>query len=63
MSLLRGGMRFEDQEPSWHSRCSVQQAVECQLRSFLKSVWFTPFEWFRIVPGMLIYFRVKLLFS
>lgn len=57
MSLLRGGMRFEDQEPSWHGRCSVQQAAECQVRSFLKSSWFMPLVWFWVVPGVLVYLR------
>lgn len=61
MSLLGDGMRFEDQEPSWESQCSAEQAAECKVRSFLKSICLVPFVWFQIVPGVLVYVRVKII--
>lgn len=55
-------MRFDDQKPSWESQYSVEQAAECQVRSFLKSICLMPFVWFQIVPGMHVY-ELKSLFS
>lgn len=61
MSLVVGGMRFEDQELSWEGWCSVQQVAEYQVRSFLKSSCLIPFVRCHIVPAVLIYLRVKII--
>lgn len=61
MSLVAGGMRFEDQELSWEGWCSVQQIAEFRVRSFLKSSCLIPFVWFQIIPGVLIYLWVKII--